>query len=73
MKTLEDLAGCAVDDLLGYTERRDGQDVREPGFFDGLEVSGPEAEGVVMAARRKIGWVEDEPAPAEDGGEPGEE
>ncbi len=73
VKTLEDLAGCAVDDLLGYTERRDGQDVHEPGFFDGLEVSAPEAEGIVMAARRKIGWVEDEPAPAEDGGETGEE
>ncbi len=38
VKTVEDLAGCATDDLTGWTERKDGEAKREPGFFDGLDV-----------------------------------
>src|SRR5438477_175866 len=32
VKTVEDLAGCATDDLVGYTERKDGETKHEPGF-----------------------------------------
>src|SRR6185295_6394927 len=39
VKTVEDLAGCATDDLFGWTERKDGEAKHEPGFFDGLDVS----------------------------------
>ena len=39
VKTVEDLAGCATDDLAGWTERKDGETKREPGFLDGFELS----------------------------------
>jgi transcription termination/antitermination protein NusA len=57
VKTVEDLAGCATDDLVGWTERKDGESKREPGYFDGLDVSREEAEALIMQARLKAGWV----------------
>ncbi|HUO54590.1 MAG TPA: transcription termination factor NusA [Rhodoblastus sp.] len=67
VKTVEDLAGCATDDLIGWTEKKNGETVRTPGFFEGLEVSRDEAEAIVMRARVKMGWVDeaDLVAPAE--------
>jgi len=64
VKTVEDLAGCATDDLIGWSERKDGETVKHPGFLDGLDVSRDEAETLIMAARVKAGWVEPAP-PAE--------
>ena len=67
IKTIEDLAGCATDDLVGWTERKDGERVREAGILDGLEISREEAEGLVMQARVKAGWVnEADLAPVEE-------
>ena len=57
VKTLEDLAGCATDDLTGWTERKDGESKHEPGFLDGLDVSREDAEAMIMQARVKAGWV----------------
>jgi N utilization substance protein A len=57
VKNVEDLAGCATDDLTGWTERKDGESKREPGFFDGLNVSREDAEAMIMQARVKTGWV----------------
>jgi N utilization substance protein A len=57
IKTVEDLAGCATDDLVGWTERKDGETVREAGILDGFEISREEAEALVMQARLKAGWV----------------
>src|SRR5215475_7745949 len=74
IKTVEDLAGCATDDLVGWTERKDGETVREAGILDGFDLSREEAEAMVMQARVKAGWVNeadlvppaaDEAAPAE--------
>src|SRR5690349_21656903 len=72
VKSVEDLAGCATDDLVGWTERKDGESKREPGFFDGLGVSREDAEALIMQARLKAGWVTEaelappaEEAPAE--------
>ena len=81
VKTVEDLAGCATDDLTGWTERKDGESKHEPGFFDGLDVSREDAEALIMQARVKAGWVteaelapppapEGEAAPAEAAAEP---
>ncbi len=64
VKTVEDLAGCATDDLIGWSERKDGETVKHPGFLDGLEISREDAEALIMRARVAAGWVE-EPAPAE--------
>jgi len=58
VKTVEDLAGCATDDLVGWTERKDGETTKFPGYFDGLEISREDAEALVMAARVKAGWIE---------------
>src|ERR1700758_4009703 len=57
IKTVEDLAGCATDDLAGWTERKDGETVREAGILDGFELSREEAEAMIMQARLKAGWV----------------
>ena len=57
VKTVEDLAGCATDDLIGWTERKDGESKREPGILDGFEISRDEAETMIMQARLKAGWV----------------
>ncbi|MGB7887500.1 MAG: transcription termination factor NusA [Xanthobacteraceae bacterium] len=57
IKTIEDLAGCATDDLAGWTERKDGEAVRQAGILDGFEISREEAEAIIMQARLKAGWV----------------
>jgi N utilization substance protein A len=57
IKTVEDLAGCATDDLAGWTERKDGEVVRNAGALEGFEVSREECEALVMQARVKAGWI----------------
>src|ERR1700733_951507 len=57
IKTIEDLAGCATDDLAGWTERKDGEAVRQAGILDGFEISREEAEALIMQARLKAGWI----------------
>jgi N utilization substance protein A len=70
IKTVEDLAGCATDDLTGWTERKDGEQVKHPGILDGFELSREEAEGLIMQARVIAGWIKAEdlapPPPAEE-------
>jgi N utilization substance protein A len=57
VKTVEDLAGCATDDLAGWTERKEGETKHEAGFLDGLELSREECEAMIMQARLKAGWI----------------
>ena len=67
VKTIEDLAGCATDDLVGWTERKDGETIKNAGFLDGIEISRDDAELMIMEARVKAGWIDALPeAPAED-------
>jgi N utilization substance protein A len=58
IKSLEDLAGCATDDLVGWSERKDGETTKHAGILDGFEISREEAERLIMAARVKAGWIE---------------
>ncbi|MEN5083935.1 transcription termination factor NusA [Bosea sp. TWI1241] len=58
VKSVEDLAGCATDDLVGWTERKDGESTRHAGYLDGFDLSRQDAEAMVMAARILAGWVE---------------
>ena len=44
VKTVEDLAGCATDDLAGWTERANGETKHEKGFLDGFELTREECE-----------------------------
>jgi N utilization substance protein A len=65
IKTVEDLAGCATDDLIGYSEKKNGETIKTAGILDGFELSRAEAEGIIMAARVKAGWIEAAAADAE--------
>jgi len=69
VKTVEDLAGCATDDLVGWTERKDGESQRFPCILDGMEMSREDAEALVMQARLAAGWITEadlvKPEPAE--------
>jgi N utilization substance protein A len=60
IKTIEDFAGCAADDLVGWTERKDGEVKRFDGTFSDFPVSREEAEEMIMQARLKAGWVTEE-------------
>ena len=60
IKTVEDLADCATDDLIGWTERKkekDAEPVRHKGVLEGFEISRKDAEDMIMAARIAAGWV----------------
>ena len=63
VKTVEDLADCATDDLTGWTERKrekDSEAVRHKGVLDGFEVGRKEAEEMIMSARVLAGWIKPE-------------
>jgi N utilization substance protein A len=73
IKSLDDLAGCATDDLIGYYEvNKEKERVRVPGALDGFNLSSDDANAIVMNARVKIGWIEElvteDEAPADEGG-----
>ncbi|WP_011583236.1 MULTISPECIES: transcription termination factor NusA [Chelativorans] len=60
VKTIEDFAGYAVDDLVGWRERKDGENKFFPGVFSDLDLSRAEAEQMVVAARLKMGWISED-------------
>jgi N utilization substance protein A len=57
IKTVEDLAGCATDDLAGWSERKDNETVHHPGALADFEVTRAECEQMIMQARVKAGWI----------------
>jgi N utilization substance protein A len=70
IKTVEDFAGNAADDLVGWTERKDGEVKRFDGTFKDFPVSREEAEEMILQARLKAGWISeaDLAAPADEEG-----
>ncbi len=60
VKSVEDLAGCATDDLTGWTERVDGERKHYDGMLEKYKISAEEAEDLIMRARIKAGWVTQE-------------
>jgi N utilization substance protein A len=79
IKSMEDLAGCATDDLTGWFENVGGERKRMEGILDGHDVTSEEAENMIMEARVRAGWITQEEldamraGPAEDEAEEGEE
>ncbi|CDP52132.1 transcription termination factor NusA [Paradevosia shaoguanensis] len=71
IKTVEDFAGCASDDLIGWTERVNGEVKRYEGTFKDFPVSREEAEDMIMQARLKAGWISEADL-APEAGEEGE-
>ncbi|HEY9521018.1 MAG TPA: transcription termination/antitermination protein NusA, partial [Methyloceanibacter sp.] len=57
VKTVEDVADCATDDLLGWNERKDKETIRHEGILDGFNLSKQEIEDLILAARVKAGWI----------------
>ncbi|HUE46162.1 MAG TPA: helix-hairpin-helix domain-containing protein, partial [Aestuariivirgaceae bacterium] len=55
---VEDLADCATDDLIGWTERVEGEAKRHEGALSALNVLPADAEALIMQARFKLGWIE---------------
>jgi N utilization substance protein A len=69
IKTVEDLAGCATDDLMGYYEQnKDKERVRIAGALEGFNLTAEDANAIIMKARVKMGWIEEAPEeePAEE-------
>jgi N utilization substance protein A len=71
MKTLEDLADLATDEIRGGFEQKGGERVRVPGALESFNLSLADAENLILNARVAAGWIE---APAvEDDAEDGAE
>lgn len=60
VKSIEDLAECATDDLIGWSERKDGNVTKFPGFLDSFNLRKFQAEEMIMKARVKAGWISEE-------------
>ncbi|UYQ72097.1 transcription termination factor NusA [Pelagibacterium flavum] len=63
IKTVEDFAGCIADDLIGWTERKDGETKRFEGTLSAFPLSREEAEDMIMTARLKAGWITEDDLP----------
>ncbi|ADR52011.1 transcription elongation factor NusA [Candidatus Liberibacter solanacearum CLso-ZC1] len=57
IKTMEDLAGCSVDDLLGWGEVKNGKVENFEGFLSQLGVLKEQAESMIIHARYHLGWI----------------
>ena len=57
IKSIEDLADCATDDLSGWRESKDGQTIRHKGILDRFRVSRKDCEAMIISARIKAGWI----------------
>jgi transcription termination/antitermination protein NusA len=74
IKTLDDLAGCATDDLLGYYEvTKEKERVRVTGALEGFDLTPDDANSIIMQARVNAGWIEALPEAEEDVAEAGGE
>jgi N utilization substance protein A len=58
VKTLEDLADLATDELRGAFESKDGERVRQPGALENFQLSVEEAEAIILRARVAAGWID---------------
>ena len=64
IRTLEELAGCAVDDLYGWTEPAGDTFTTHAGVLAGFDLSREACGAMIIKARVKAGWIEDAPPPA---------
>jgi N utilization substance protein A len=58
VKTVEDLADLATDELRGAFETKNGERVRTPGALEDFAMSQEEAERLILRARVAAGWIE---------------
>ena len=60
VRSVEDLAGCATDDLTGWTERVDGEKKHYDGILESYGMKPETAEDLIMRARVMAGWITEE-------------
>ena len=58
IRTIEDFAGCATDELVGWNERVDGEMKKFDGMFKDQGVSRKDAENMILHARILAGWID---------------
>jgi N utilization substance protein A len=57
IKSIEDLADCATDDLDGWSESKDGKTIKHKGILDRFKVTRKDCEAMIINARVKAGWI----------------
>ncbi|MEG8099077.1 transcription termination/antitermination protein NusA [Candidatus Liberibacter brunswickensis] len=60
IKTMEDLAGCSIDDLLGWSDNKNGSVETFDGFLSNLGLLKNQIESMILYARYRMGWIEKE-------------
>ena len=70
VKTVEDFGYCAVDDLVGWTERKDGEVKHFDGILKEFAISRAEAEDMIIAARLQSGILTEDDLKADDVDDP---
>ena len=60
VKSLEDFAYCATDDLIGWNEYIDGEKKHEEGILEAFDLGEDYANELIMKARKMIGIVVEE-------------
>ncbi|MFT4074834.1 MAG: transcription termination factor NusA [Asticcacaulis sp.] len=58
VKTVEDLADLATDEIRGGFEQKGGERVRVPGALESFNLSVGDAESLILNARVAAGWIE---------------
>lgn len=58
VKTVEDLADLATDELRGGFEFKDGERVRVPGVLESFNMAVEDAEMLILRARVAAGWID---------------
>jgi len=58
VKTVEDLADLATDEIRGGYEMRNGERVKVPGVLEAFNLAQEEAEMLILQARVAAGWID---------------
>jgi len=66
VKTVEDLADLATDELRGGFEQKGGERVRVPGALESFNLQLADAENLILNARIQLGWIEAPPVLEQD-------
>jgi N utilization substance protein A len=58
IRTVEDLAACATDDLMGWTEQSGEEVTEHPGILGDIPMSRQQCDAIILQARIRAGWIE---------------
>ena len=58
IRSIEDLAACATDDLCGWSEDKSGNITRYEGILERFKVSRSKCDAMILHARIKAGWID---------------